>query len=376
MTVKKRRRIMRAFKIEEISAVDRPAQEGARSAILKRDTTEEGNNGVDKFDRVDLLTSSVDGHQHGIKVSRDGDETYLYVSYAGGEEGTSHDHQIMVTPEGDVVMSENMGHTHEIDRDDLLNMLMSGMSMLKGEPADPIVETAEPNGEQTVNEQEIAEMQTALKRSEAIVAMDAPTREFFDGLSKADQDAFIEKSAEDQAADIAKAAEANEVVYTDRKGRTYTKADGDKIVELAKENDANEVAKEEAEVEAADADLTKRAEGLDFLSGTLDQRKELLKSIDAIEDKDARENALAVLKSKNAANESATETLGSAGSGEDPLNKSEDGGASVTKAAEAVSKLDELAKAKAESDGMSYAKAYDAVLQTAEGRQLYAASKS
>jgi hypothetical protein len=32
------KRIMRAFKISEVSAVDKPAQEGARMVIMKRDS--------------------------------------------------------------------------------------------------------------------------------------------------------------------------------------------------------------------------------------------------------------------------------------------------------------------------------------------------
>lgn len=39
----RRRNIMRAFKISEISAVDRPAQEGAKAAIIKRNTNDTGD---------------------------------------------------------------------------------------------------------------------------------------------------------------------------------------------------------------------------------------------------------------------------------------------------------------------------------------------
>jgi hypothetical protein len=45
----KRRNIMRAFKLTEISAVDRPAQQGARAMIMKRDSLE------DTMDDMDLI---------------------------------------------------------------------------------------------------------------------------------------------------------------------------------------------------------------------------------------------------------------------------------------------------------------------------------
>ncbi len=65
-----KRRKMLAFKIDEISGVDNPAQEGARVAIMKRDDgpTDPTPRKVQK--RIaSLLTSEQDGHQHGIEFS-------------------------------------------------------------------------------------------------------------------------------------------------------------------------------------------------------------------------------------------------------------------------------------------------------------------
>jgi hypothetical protein len=51
--MKKKRTIMRAFKLNEISGVDNPAQAHARVAIIKRhdgDNTEEGNTTLEQND--------------------------------------------------------------------------------------------------------------------------------------------------------------------------------------------------------------------------------------------------------------------------------------------------------------------------------------
>jgi hypothetical protein len=56
----RRRNIMRAFKINEISAVDRPAQEGAKALIIKRDNTGDGSMTEKELQKkVDELTAEI-----------------------------------------------------------------------------------------------------------------------------------------------------------------------------------------------------------------------------------------------------------------------------------------------------------------------------
>lgn len=386
------RRIMRRFRISEISAVDRPAQQGALATIIKRDAELEGpdeidadREGIEKMDRVDLLTSSESGHQHGLRIHHDGEEgTYIMVHYAAGEGGETHDHQVMIDADGNMVMSENQGHTHEIDRAQFEAMILRRITKDEGDDADPLEAQATTNasvasaheGDTDVSKsEELATVEARAVRAEAIVALNKADREFFDSLEGTEaQDAFLAKSAEGRAEDIAKAAEANAVVYTDRKGREYTKADGERMIELAKEADAEAQKREEAAVEKADADLTKRAEALDFLPGSVDSRKALLKAIDGIEDEAVRGEALAALKSNNAANQSATETIGSNAGNPDTtsteVGKSE---GNIAKA-DAEARLDELAKAYATEHKVTEVVAYNEILKTPEGGQLYAAT--
>lgn len=379
-----KRRIMRAFKIDEISAVDRPAQQGATADIMKRDSAK-----TEKGDTVELLTSATDGHQHGIRIRHcPHDGLQVYVMYAAGtdENDHGHDHVLLIGQDGTVTVSENHGHTHEVESAALQQAIMrSTMAVKAGSNTAPGAEQVEQSAgsagnvtteEVPMTEQEKAEMD-ALKaraaKAEAINALSAEERQAYDKFSTdAERDGFLAKSADERKVEIAKAAELTQVVYTDSKGRSYTKSDDARMVELAKEADEALKAAEVAKAQAADADLEKRANALTFLPGDLAARKALLKSIDAIPDEKQREAALAALKSKDAALAKAGETVGSS-AGDDAVVTTEVGGDAQVAKSDAESKLDALAKKYQEANkGVSYAKAYDEVLKTAEGAKLYA----
>ena len=90
---KGKKRVMKEFKITEISAVDSPAQEGARALIMKRmDGDDKGKQKKDEklkkaWDNLfDVLTSEVSGHQHGVKVWYEHDDGLrIRVDYATGD---------------------------------------------------------------------------------------------------------------------------------------------------------------------------------------------------------------------------------------------------------------------------------------------------
>lgn len=68
----KRRRIMRQFTINELSAVDVPAQEGARRTLMKRYDYEEKDemDDMEKISRFDTLEEAVDAIQLAQKLAR------------------------------------------------------------------------------------------------------------------------------------------------------------------------------------------------------------------------------------------------------------------------------------------------------------------
>jgi len=71
---KKRRRIMHEFRLTEISAVDSPAQKGARVAILKRDDNDNGERfglataWADEQDRLDAAKGDDERHEFNFSL--------------------------------------------------------------------------------------------------------------------------------------------------------------------------------------------------------------------------------------------------------------------------------------------------------------------
>ena len=81
-----RRNRMNSFKINEVSGVDVPAQEGATVAIMKRADAPKPRRETrkDMGGLADLLTSEEEGHQHGINVRVYDGQLSVAVSYASG----------------------------------------------------------------------------------------------------------------------------------------------------------------------------------------------------------------------------------------------------------------------------------------------------
>jgi hypothetical protein len=120
---KKKKRVMRKFQISEISAVDRPAQSPATAVIMKRASIEKGG------DMVDTLTSVEEGHQHGLSVRQDDGELFVWLHYAQAEGAESgHDHQVVMDASGNLTVSENQGHTHSIDAEEVRNALFNRLT--------------------------------------------------------------------------------------------------------------------------------------------------------------------------------------------------------------------------------------------------------
>jgi hypothetical protein len=141
---------MRKFRIDEISFVDRPAQEGAVAVFMKRAITPEDGESIEAFvkrypvsnqskgarvveaalvhegfaaaetfakyhDSVPVMTEEADGHAHLIWLhgSRGG-ETTMQIS-AGDEH--HHDHPWVIKSDGVLVIAQNSGHTHGVSQE-------------------------------------------------------------------------------------------------------------------------------------------------------------------------------------------------------------------------------------------------------------------
>ena len=369
------KRIMREFRIDEISGVDNPAQEGARVAIMKRAEPRENNlpdgtyplalntavleNVVKREiqkgmgDLADLLTSEEEGHQHGISIGTYEGSVEIRVMYSQGPEAeASHDHPVVRSPEGQYTLGMVAGHTHAIDQEAMSGALLALVTKTEG---------GEPMTTQIGTQPTVEELGAQLARAHAVVALTGEERAHFEALPEEARTAFLAKSADDRKAEIGavtKAAQdANPVVFTAADGTEFRKSDDPRAIAMAKRLDATE--QENAALKARDEQTTleKRAEAeLPHLPGDVKTRAAMLKAIDGIEDEAQREAALGALKAQNEAMSKAFQTYGH-GAQPEPGSPAD--------------QLDKLAKVYAEKNGGTFEAAYMKVADTPEGQALY-----
>lgn len=489
---KPKKRRMDKFKINEISFVDRPAQEPALAAIIKNkgektalekasvdellndnfwteafdkalptmkqgeensafvnrfvndqeakrqfpeyhDLLKEANKRINatnkQNDFVNLQSSSVNGHSHAICFNKDfQNNLVMKVEYASGNEDDNsvHDHKIVVNSDGSYSMTENYGHTHDIDQEQINKVLAfqmtkrvedfnkqeftqeqrerlaeSGAAMSNG--SFPIVTTNDLSNALSAfgraNESErgavarhiqrraralnaldmlpeegafadalktmekkMKELETALAEIDRLTKLSSLTdaqKDYYLSLDEKDGDVFLDKSASLRQTEIDEIKKADEVIFTDLSGREYRKSDDPRLVEIAKERDEDrrEVAKLRAEKE--DDALTKSAENYQFLKGSLDERKALIKAVNAIEDQEVRKSVFSILDAANKDNAPMFTSIGRRGQPNIDAGDQQE---------EAQSKLNDLAKARAEKDSINFYDAYDLV--TKENIQL------
>jgi hypothetical protein len=347
-----RKRIMRALVLKEISGVDTPAQEGARAVIMKRagepvqDELKTGSTA-----KRAALTTAVDGHAHSLMLDwGHGMATSGETNYVDG-----HSHPWVMLEDGSIQLGEVKGHTHDI--------------ATIGKVADPseepdMADNKTPEVVKTEADARVAELEAQLAKANKIAGLTGDIRAYFDGLDETAKSAFLEKSAEDQAAAV-KAAKSqvedeDPVVYKSADGQEFRKSDDPRIVALAKRADEQAKRADKAEAAQRDGELEKRAAALTHIPGDLDVRKSMLNAIDGIPDEAQRTRALEALKAQDAA-------LGVAFK-----NAGVRSGATADVAGSPEAELDTLAKAYANENKVTVEQAYDKVLQTPRGAELYA----
>ena len=281
------------LQINEISAVDYPAQEGARAVLMKRADPNDARQKppVRKYgDLAAVLTSVTDGHQHGIKVEgwkgSDGKMRldYHVESALGPEDEATHSHALTRATTG-YTLGMSSGHTHTVNDEPLSNAVVALLT--KQQKEGPVGAEKDKTAEK--NTEKLADLQKRLERAEAVNVLKRDERDHFDELAKDAQDAFLAKSADDRASEIEAAKKAkldsDPVVYTTMDGVELRKSAGELAITQAKALDT--VRKENVTLrgEREQERLEKRAdEVLKHLPGTTEERAALLKAAECIED--------------------------------------------------------------------------------------------
>ena len=352
--------IMRDFTLNEISMVDSPAQEGARFLIMKRrganDTQKK--EGKDDLNKRAALTTEVADHTHTLYLGYKMEDGHDY-EYEAGETSwqNRHDHPWIRDAEGNIVIGVADGHTHEV-------AVMSKQNKTPDNGDQTVIKDNnlnKPRGEDaTVDKIEKLRVQ----KLEDVISLDSPRRGYYDTLTEpSDQDYFLGLASDDQERLIKAAGDPNPVVYTSVEGIMYHKLDDPRLIVLAKKADADKKYYAEIEKRSKLVDLKKRATGYPFLPANEDIVVAMLGAFDEIEDEELRKGAHECLKARNAALEKVFDTYGHTGIE----------GGDVIDMENPEDTLDQLAREYAHKNNVLFSKAYDAVLNTDEGQQLYAA---
>lgn len=427
--------VMRSFTMNEISAVDRPAQQEARATIMKRDDT------VEKASYAMAITTMTGGHSHLVTLGG-GD----YMRRAGDTSIVDgHCHPWIMNEAGDVIIGHAMGHNHGIEViskdmgdttkrefsteersaaaeagaampdgaypiktvEDLKNAISafgraknpeavarhiqrraraldatnllpdSGVladllgknatSASNTQTADDLGQVEEHKMTQQATQtadiaavekkyhDELATLTKRAERAEAISSLSENHRTFLKSLTGEAADAFLASNDAARDEQIAKAQDANAVVYTAMDGSVFRKSDDPRLAKMAHEMDAEKKKRMKMEAEAYKAELEKRAAELVHIPGDLSVRVSLLKGIDSlpVEERTAAVNAL---KAQNESLGKAFATLGTT------FAPSTD---------EALDPLDALASEIAKRENITFEKAYTKALNTTEGQKLY-----
>ncbi len=256
-----------------------------------------------------FMTTSVDGHAHLIEDTNfDGGSleggTTSWSTSEGEEFG--HDHPWIKNMDGTISIGESEGHGHGIE---ITKWNSAGTADNK------ITITTEPKGEDESMSKELEtqvakltadlEASTAkLSTSLAFGSLSDAEKAYYSGLAEDERAAWVAKSADERAkdvkAEVAKASEANKVVYKSLDGDLFYESDDPRLVKATKRADnAEKLALGEVH-KREQVELEKRAGNeLGNLSGDVAARAAILKAVDGIEDEDVKKAALATLKGAN-----------------------------------------------------------------------------
>lgn len=372
---KRKKTIMRSLKINEISAVDSPAQVGAVAVIMKRkDKTPEN------VDKSAALTSPDDGHSHLLILDSAHGElssgetswvdghTHPWVRLAGNEivigtskspNGDPHIHRIAFTSKSEGDEENTGGNASDDDVRNKEDKTMTTGSTTKAAEEKSTVE----------------DLQKQLAHANLIGSLTDAEKTHYEALKALGDDdeakGFLAKSADDRKAVIKAEAKKTEkhnadddpVEYTTSDGIELRKSLGPAFIAMARSNDVLRKRLDKSEDSREQDKLEKRAaEELAHLPGTVAERAALLKAVEGIEDEAMRKAAGNALKAQNEALSKAFDTIGRMGNVTSVAGSPDD-------------ELDQLAKAhQKENPKLTIEAAYDAVMKTDEGRELYAKS--
>lgn len=311
--------------LEEISAVDNPAQPAARAVIFKRHAT-----------------AMADGSFQ-IETLEDLKKAILDVPKAGDlQKAIAHITSRAVALGASDLIPEDFGKTTRTNKEDMTNT---------NDPAEQLL---------AVNKQ-LTAITAELAIAKAVGEFSDAEKAFYSGLDASGQEAFRKASKTERAEKVRVADQANDVVYKSLDGVEFRKSDDPRLVAMAKARDEDRKALLIEKAARLNEQFSKRAATeLSNMTGSEKAKVAVLKALETLSSDELTE-AKAFLKAANDALGAAFKERGTS-----------TGDESADGASAAVSKLDSLATAYAKQHAVSFEKAYGAIMETPEGRALYA----
>ena len=344
----KRRRIMTSFKINELSAVDNPAQKHALAVLMKRDDNADLDKGHGDYPQAASIMQAVEAMdfdailaqskarelEHEVSedlrtkwsamqqsfetICRDNSlspgkkiramqgslrQLIDSLSEQSAEIGKAFTKSITAVPALAELLKQNgsegddpMTEAEKRQLEELQKSVTELTSKLEAATAkEPAKKAAELAGELEKAQATLAEITAKLEKADvekaevAILAkMSDAEKAHMAGLEGADKMKFMQMSPEDKKKAMAKLAEADPVVYkSDSTGEEFRKSDDPRLVKMAKQADESEkLAKAEREKRET-AELAKRADDeLKYISDDVAKREDKIEVLRAIEKMD------------------------------------------------------------------------------------------
>lgn len=302
-----------------------------------------------EYSKRGRLTSATDGHTHLVDDEVIGGAGHTSYEHSNGDDG-GHAHPFAIDDDGAITIGESQGHTHEV-----------AQAVEARAPEDQLQrdEPAETTNQEQDDMNEIETLKAQLARAEKLAELNDAEKAHLATLDSKEGDSFLALSKSERGAAIAKADEADTVVYTAADGTVYRKSHNAAIVAAIKSADEAHAKLAASEERERTAVLAKRAaDELAHLPGDEVAKVAALRAIDGIEDEGARKAAHAMLIAADNAQAQAFKSLGTIAQSE-------------ANEGAAMSKLNALAKSYAEANKVTHAIAFAEVCKTAEGRALY-----
>ncbi len=402
---KTKRRIMRTFKLNEISAVDKPAQEGARFSLAKRAPDDTGPS---LNDAPLVLAKAAFAEEFADRKTEQAvcrawydamddrwiaDEAFRATLEAGGESGVEeYVAAIKVMANRAVSAVTTARADTEAFKAEITKALAEPIKFEKKEPTTMIKFNTRAallggvaaflGGDKTVEKSTIqkdaidldavdcltgelalsppdprvAKMETEL----AVLKLAPALKAHYDGLDATAQAAFLAKDTAAQTAEVDGLTKGDPVVYTCSDGTQIMKSDGKVALMMAKQNDATNKRLDAIEKSRTEDKFDKQA-STDFPHLATKSTVATLKAIDGLDDADKAE----VLKSLTVANKAAASKFRQVGKRTETQSYAGDEG-------EGEDVIETMAKAyQAAHPDKTYEQSYTEVLKSAEGRAAF-----